>query len=159
MKTLNRKINKIRDISHLIHPASVETCGFLRGLEDFCSIINSSQGCQFVIENMADIIPLDSFKQLMLFRVAQEIVYNSIIHGKAKKIDLILKKESNQLNISIYHNGSKFMNEDYLNGLQSNGAIGLKNIQHRIGLLQGQISFDVTENNDVQKVFVNIPLS
>ena len=95
----------------------------------------------------------------MLFRVAQEIVYNSIIHGKAKKIDLILKKESNQLNISIYHNGSKFMNEDYLNGLQSNGAIGLKNIQHRIGLLQGQISFDVTENNDVQKVFVNIPLS
>ncbi|MBL0238036.1 MAG: hypothetical protein IPQ02_15905 [Saprospiraceae bacterium] len=159
INNLSTAINKIRDISHLIHPASVETFGFMRGLEDFCSIINSSQGCKFGIENRADTIPLDSFKQLMLFRVVQEIVYNSIIHGNAKKIDLILKNESNQLNMSLYHNGNKFMNIDYLNGLQSNGALGLKNIQHRIGLLQGHISFDTTEDIGIQKVSLMIPLS
>lgn len=158
INNISSAISKIRDISHLIHPASVETFGFLRGLDDFSSIINSSQGCKFVIENKTDSIPLDSFKQLMLFRVIQEIVYNSIIHGKSKKVDLVLKRDNNQLSILIYHNGIKFTNEDYLKSLQSNGALGLKNIQHRIGLLHGQIIFDTVENSAIQKVSVNIPL-
>ena len=158
INNISTAINKIRDISHLIHPASVETFGFLRGLEDFSTIINSSQGCKFVIENKAEKIPIDPFNQLMLFRVVQEIVYNSIIHGKSKKIDLVLKEDNNQLSILIYHNGSKFINEDYLKSLQSNGALGLKNIQHRVGLLQGQIIFDTVENTELQKVSVIIPL-
>ncbi|MBL7821209.1 MAG: hypothetical protein JNL65_11390 [Saprospiraceae bacterium] len=158
INNISTAINKIRDISHLIHPASVETFGFLRGLEDFSTIINSSQGCKFVIENKAEKIPIDPFNQLMLFRVVQEIVYNSIIHGKSKKIDLVLKEDFNQLSILIYHNGSKFTNEDYLKSLQSNGALGLKNIQLRVGLLQGQIIFDSVENTDLQKVSLNIPL-
>lgn len=157
INNITTAINKIRDISHLIHPASVETFGFLRGLEDFSAIINSSQGCKFVIENKSEKIPIDPFKQLMLFRVVQEIVYNSIIHGKSRKIDLVLKEDNNQLSILIYHNGSKFMNEDYLKSLQSNGALGLKNIQYRVGLLQGQIIFDTVENTDLQKVSLSIP--
>lgn len=158
LNNISIAISKIRDISHIIHPASVETFGFLRGLADFSVIINSSQGCKLVIDNKADEISLDSFKQLMLFRIVQEIVYNSIIHGKSKKIDLVIKKDNNQLALLVYHNGTKFMNEDYLENLQSNEALGLKNIQHRIGLLQGQIVFDTIEDSNIQKVSVNIPL-
>lgn len=159
INNISSAISKIRDISHLIHPASVETFGFLHGIEDFSAIINSSQECKFTIDNNVDTIPLDSFKQLMLFRVVQEIVYNSIIHGKSRKINLVLKKDGNQLSLFIYHNGIKFLNVDYLKNLQSNGALGLKNIQHRIGLLQGQIFFDNVENSDIQKVSLNIALN
>lgn len=158
INNISSAISKIRDISHLIHPASIETFGFLHGIEDFSAVINNSQECKFNIDNKADTIPINSFKQLMLFRVVQEIVYNSIIHGKSKKIDLVLKEDNNQLSILIYHNGSKFINEDYLKSLQSNGALGLKNIQHRVGLLQGQIIFDTVENTELQKVSVIIPL-
>lgn len=155
---ISSAISKIRDISHLIHPASVETFGFLHGIEDFSAIVNRSQECKFTIDNKADTIPINSFKQLMLFRVVQEIVYNSIIHGKSRKIDLVLKKDGNQLSLFIYHNGSQFLNVDYLKNLQSFGALGLKNIQYRISLLQGQILFDTVENSGIQKVSINIPL-
>jgi len=156
---ISTAIKKIRDISHLIHPASVESFGLLHGLEDFSSIINNSQGCKFKIESNTDLILLDSFKQLMLFRVVQEIVINSIIHGKANKIDLSLKAENNQLIVLIYHNGNRFLNEDFLNSIQNNEALGLKNIQNRIRLLFGQISYETVVNSNLQRITLNLPLS
>lgn len=158
INNISTAISKIRDISHLIHPASIETFGFFHGIEDFSAVINNSQECKFNIDNKADTIPINSFKQLMLFRVVQEIVYNSIIHGKSRKIDLVIENDINLLRLFIYHNGIKFMNEDYLKNLQSNGALGLKNIQHRIRLLQGKILFDTVDNSNIQQVSLNIPL-
>ncbi|MDQ3142576.1 MAG: hypothetical protein M3Q56_10065 [Bacteroidota bacterium] len=152
-------INKIRDISHLIHPAAIESFGFFHGLNDFGSILNSSQGCKLEIENKIEGLTLDSFKQLMLFRVVQEIAINSIVHGKARSINLIMSKVDNKLNILINHNGNKFSKEDYIRGLLSNESIGLKNIQHRIGLLQGEISFEAVENSNMQNIIINIPLN
>ncbi|MFN8331321.1 MAG: hypothetical protein U0T81_08905 [Saprospiraceae bacterium] len=158
INNISTAIQKIRDISHLIHPVSVETFGFIRGLADFSEIIIKSQECKINLDNKAEIISLNSFKQLMLFRIVQEVVYNSIIHGKSKKVDLVLKGDVNYLNVLIYHNGSKFTNDDYAKNLQSNGSLGLKNIQQRIGLLHGQITFDTVDNSNIQKVNVIIPL-
>ncbi len=158
VNNISTAIQKIRKISHLIHPASVETFGFIRGLADFSEIINSSQECKINLDNKAEIISLNSFKQLMLFRIVQEVVYNSIIHGKSKKVDMVIIADENNMNILIYHNGIKFSNEDFAKNLYSNGSLGLKNIQHRIGLLNGQIIFDSVDNSNIQKVNVIIPL-
>lgn len=154
---LNIAINKIRGVSHILHPAAIEKFGFFHGLKDFSSILNSSEGVKLEFDNKLNKISLDSFKQLMLFRIVQELAMNAIIHGKAKKMDLALKEDDQQLQLRVFHNGNRFMNEDYQKKLQQNESLGLKNIQHRIGLLQGMISYESVENGNLQKILITIP--
>lgn len=159
VKYIENGIKKIRDASHLLHPAALENFGFLHGLEDFCIIMNSSKGCQIEIHTTLENLSIDTFKQLLLFRLTQEIVFNALKHGNAKVFKISIYEESNELNLIVFNNGDRFMMQDFLKGLQNAEALGLKNIQHRLNLLRGIIKFNSNEDQTEQSVHIQIPLS
>ncbi|MCC6816180.1 MAG: hypothetical protein IT267_07195 [Saprospiraceae bacterium] len=150
-------INKIRNISHLIHPAAINSFGFIHGILDFSSIINKSQGCKMSINRINDELSLDKFRQIMLFRIVQELTMNSIIHGSAKKINVNIEDNKSNISIIISHNGMMYSNEDYKINLRQNGSLGLKNIQQRLDLLEGKLSFGSNDIKTMQIITLIIP--
>ena len=80
-----------------------------------------------------DIHPLSTKQSQCIYRLSQEAITNAIKHGKATKINIILRYQKNTLTFYILDNGK---------GCQHiKPSYGLKGIQNRVSELGGLVSF------------------
>ena len=86
---------------------------------------------------------------LHIFRILQELLNNSVRHGKATEISIQFTNFDGQNSCTYIDNGIGFDNssEEYQKGL------GMKNIESRINFLGGQFSFNSQPNEGVIMVF------
>ena len=79
--------------------------------------------------------------QVILIRgIIQEAVTNALKHAEADKVEFYIKKEIDNLHISIIDNGKGF---DVKSVMDNPGRhFGLSIMQERISLLSGKIKFD-----------------
>lgn len=90
IQLINNCIDNIRNISHVLHPVALEEFGITFALSDFCNMINNTKLCQIESYSSIKEIALDQDKQLMLYRIIQELVINSVKHGNVYKSLFIL---------------------------------------------------------------------
>ncbi len=78
---------------------------------------------------------LEKTQELHLFRILQELINNSIRHGKAKNINFVIKKRATTLHVVYSDNGIGFDLE------QSNvkKGLGMTNIESRVDFLNGTL--------------------
>lgn len=94
---------------------------------------------------------LDSFVQISIYRIINEIVNNSVKYAHATNIYVHLKEnEKQQLFIEAGDDGIGFNSSDILD--TSNGV---KNIKNRVNLLNGKITIETSKDNGC-KYFVII---
>jgi len=90
---------------------------------------------------------------LSIFRVIQELLYNSIKHAKATDILIQINKENNELVIQFEDDGIGFDMEN----LKHKG-MGLENMKSRINFLKGTISFNSKEGEGLS-VLIHVDLN
>jgi two-component system, NarL family, sensor kinase len=75
-------------------------------------------------------------KEIMLYRIVQEMVNNTLKHAEARKINLDIKILPEMLDIKYSDDGKGF---DFKQKLESE-SIGLKSIQSRVDFLNGKLT-------------------
>ena len=78
----------------------------------------------------------------------QELINNSIRHGKATKIELSLEKKKKKRICNYSDNGIGFDSETN----ESKKGLGMKNIESRIEFLNGEFKINSAVNQGVQVV-------
>jgi len=79
-------------------------------------------------------------KEIMIYRLVQEFVSNTIKHAEANSINLLLNYRSDRLIITYCDDGKGFdFNKKLLNK-----SVGLKSIQSRVDVLNGSLNFEST---------------
>ncbi|MFZ1255418.1 MAG: hypothetical protein WAR77_03655 [Saprospiraceae bacterium] len=151
-------IKKLRNIAHQLHPAAIENFGLIFGLTDFSKIINNSKNVNLKIHSTIEKINFSSFEQLIIYRIVQELIINTIKHGMAKNIQLDLEPDSKSLRIYLIHDGTKFDAKAYMSRLKNTESLGLKIIQQKLNLLNGTILFNTKSNLKDNDILIQIPL-
>lgn len=139
-KLLDSAVEEVRSISRNLQPGALAELGLVPALKD---LINNFDGEHYPdVDLQVYDIPekMDSIIELSVFRVIQELMYNSIKHAKASEILIQINKENNELVIQFEDDGVGFD----INNLTHKG-MGLENIKSRIDFLKGTISFDSSE--------------
>ena len=115
--------------------------------------------CRVEVHTNLEEVGMDPMKQLILYRIVQELIVNAIKHGNASSFKISIFEKMNEFNLIIFHNGSLFLKKDYIKGLQNAKGLGLKNIQQRLNLLNAEIIF--YSNNDLteQSIQIIFPIS
>lgn len=134
-------MGRLSSISHDLHPGSIETFGLVSGLEDFCRNVLDSFGCTISVSSPTSEIKLSVFHQVLIFRIIQELVYNSINHGQADQFNIYINEYPTHLILRITSNGRPFLMSDYFEGLKRPDSLGLKNVEQRLKILEGNIEF------------------
>lgn len=104
------------------------------------------------IENLHD--DLNQNIQVVVFRVIQESINNTIKHAEAKTIYISLVQRENFLKTSISDDGKGF---NPLKVARANDGMGLENIKSRIQFLKGKIFIESAPGKGT-KIEVDIPL-
>jgi two-component system, NarL family, sensor kinase len=122
-------LKTVRRIAHEMMPPELELFGLEKALENLATRINTGNGPQVAIEYNTGNRQLTEVQSLALYRVAQELVTNTLKHANASEICI---------NIYPYESGIYFKYTDNGKGITApskSAGMGMKNIQSRAGMI------------------------
>jgi len=155
---LHRTISEIRHLSKSLDGDFVKDFGLAESLSHELQRIRSTGKYQTEIQIKGEPYRLDEKKEIVLFRVAQEILNNILKHAAAKSIQLTLHYDPNQFSLTIVDNGKGFDYEAVLSREMSASGSGLRNIQRRMELLGGSYKIDSTFGKGTE-IHLDLPVS
>jgi signal transduction histidine kinase len=89
----------------------------------------------------------------------QELTNNIIKHADAQCIRFSLLHQNEMLRIFIEHNGNGLSQEEFEQKLYKMQGLGLKNIQNRLNILKGGIHFEKGNENSMNTISLQVPVS
>jgi signal transduction histidine kinase len=96
-------------------------------------------------------------KELLVFRIVQELINNILKHSNSSFIHLTQNVHADKFYLRIHHDGRGIVQSDFEKLNKSNIGLGLKNIGSRIRLLQGEILFEKDISQTYYKVTIEVP--
>ena len=133
---LGKAITDLRNLSHLLDTDYIRTEGWATAVEKLFHDLERSGKYSITTHIEEDLPVLGDEKSIILFRIIQEIINNTIKHAGATAIDLDAEKKGGQIAIRIKDNGKGF---DKLN---SGAGRGIRNMQSRSEMIDAIIDFD-----------------
>ncbi|AXT52138.1 hypothetical protein D1818_15300 [Aquimarina sp. BL5] len=143
-------IQSVRSISQDLRPVVLEKLGFLEAIDSLVQTIRDSGKIKISFVNNAT-LPIAKTKELNIYRIIQELITNTLKHAEASDIKIEMRNQNDAL-IIVYEDNGKGLDQKQL---QYRKGLGLKNIESRLSVLSGAISF--LEEKSGMKVQLKIP--
>lgn len=147
----------VRNISHTLMPPTLKNFGLASAINDVFQKISGSGSmnatCRF--HDYTERLKIE--KELIIFRIVQELVNNILKHSDANFIHLIQNVQGDKFYIRIHHDGRGIQQAEFEKLNKSNIGLGLKNISSRLKVVKGSISFEKDISHTFYKVTVELP--
>ena len=150
-ETLAKAIQELRSLSKSLNREWLQQFNFIENLEAEINRINAVRSLQIHLFRPAS-LSLKAGAQIILFRIVQEILQNSIKHAQAKNIEINIKEDSQQLCIYIADDGTGFDEATVAK------SVGILNIKHRTRLLGGTVAWGSSNSNGTG-VTIQLPVN
>ena len=151
-------IQLIRNISHSLMPPTLKNFGLESAVNDLFQKLSGSGSINASSRFHDYRTRLRPEQELLIFRVIQELVNNILKHSNAGFIHVTQNYNNDKFYIHINHAGRGITQSDFDKLNKSATGLGLKNIQSRIKVLQGEISFEKDLSQTYFKVSIAIPV-
>lgn len=136
-KLLEEASRDVRRISHNMMPGLLTKFGLYEAMEDLFEQVEDLEGMHAEIKIEGEQSRLKENIEIMLYRILQEMVNNTLKHAKAKNIKLELQILHEKLIINYNDDGKGF---DFNKNLCSK-SLGLTGLQSRVKLLGGELNW------------------
>ena len=142
---LEDAVRDVRRISHKMMPGLLTKFGLLEGIEDIIDTVNDMEGISASIEVIGEYKRIKENKEIMLFRIIQEMINNTLKHAHAKTIILRFEMHPDQLKIDYMDDGDGFDLRDNTH----EKSLGLSSINSRVNFLKGEVELKTSSGNGV----------
>ncbi|MHA7056737.1 sensor histidine kinase [Aquimarina sp. M1] len=143
-------IHSVRSISQDLRPVVLEKLGLIEAIDSLVQTVQDSGKINIsFIDNTAHRIV--KTKELNLYRIIQELITNTLKHAEASEIKIEMRNQEEKLMI-VYQDNGKGLDKKQLHHRK---GLGLKNIESRLSVLSGTISF--LDEKSGMKVQLEIP--
>lgn len=152
---LNETIRELRNISHNMASDSLLKYGLENSLRDYCRNMSLFAGIPITFTALQlEELSLPEEKSMHIFRIIQELFQNIIKHAAAKQVVMQLSHNNGRLYVTVEDDGKGFD----LGEVSRGDGIGLKNIESRVRLLQGELDIQTAPGKGTS-VLVALPVS
>jgi two-component system, NarL family, sensor kinase len=141
-KVLTRQlITDLKLLSTSLNTDKISRLGLMRALQNEADNLERTGvfKAEFIQHN--DVPAITDEKTIILFRMAQEIINNSLKHAEASEIIIQVQYEKNQFTLMITDNGQGFDVNEKIADL-SDGGNGLINLRQRAKVIHAHLAFN-----------------
>ena len=131
-------ITDLRDLSKSLSFQYIASQGLIRTIEKEVERVNKSGLINISLEQNGNSYSLGEQRELVLFRIFQESLNNTLKHAEAKHLKIMLQYNADLFILNLEDDGSGFAAERIEN---KNGS-GLRNIENRAALIGGTATID-----------------
>lgn len=150
---LNEAIQETRRVSHELVPAVLDQVGLAKAIQDLCQQYSKTRiRMQCEVAGLAT--RLESYLEVAVYRICQELLTNVTKHAEATSADILLIVEDNELTLKVRDNG-KGISPDAGKAT----GIGLRTIQDRVALLNGTFSLHTPATGLGTQITIQIPIA
>jgi len=133
---VHEAMEEIRKLSHSLVAPSLGDMSLKEALQEL--VENANLFYEAYVQLVADEKYYeqnrDKNKELMFYRIVQELLNNILKHAKANKVVISLKTDEENFFLSVVDDGAGF------DCMQKRNDIGLKNISNRLEFYSGKIN-------------------
>jgi signal transduction histidine kinase len=152
LEQIDGAVEELRRVAHNLMPDLLMKYGLEVAIEEFASrISNNALDIHTEFINYSN--SLSQEKQLIVYRIIQELVNNAIKHAETSEIIIQISEEQNQLNVTVEDNGKGFD----LAALDVRKTAGFHNIELRVQFLKGTMNI-TSELNIGTSIEIQIPI-
>ncbi|SFD49082.1 sensor histidine kinase [Spirosoma endophyticum] len=144
---IDETMTNVRRISRNLVPTTLERFGLLAALEELIDRANDGE-LEVQLTYPESAIQIPPALELMLYRIAQELVNNAIKHARATHIAVQLLCLDNEIRLSVVDDGVGFDFDAIMENRQ--GGLGLRTIESRLNVVNGHVTFDVAPGRGSQ---------
>lgn len=134
---LDDNLVAVRRISRDLRPVTLEKFGLVAALEDLAQKVNEADTVTVAFETMGKALDLAPEQALALYRIAQELINNTLKHAGASQIDMRLEVTPTAL-IFCYADDGKGLPGKVRTAAQ---GLGLKNMESRLATVGGTLQW------------------
>ncbi len=155
---LEQTMAEIRDLSHNLAPDVVKRSGLKHALEQFIYKINKAPELTVEYQFLGDEGAMPEELRVHLYRIAQELLTNSLKHSGANHIMVQVIISEGSLNLTIEDDGRGFeINPEKGLPIKAEG-IGLTGVENRVTFLQGSLDIHSSTHSGTS-IHIEIPLT
>ncbi len=102
---IDRAIQQVRTMSHLLHPPLLDEVGLLSALSWYVEGLTKRSGIQTSLKVPEDFPRLPSEVETAIFRIVQEALTNVFRHSEAHKVWITLSQHDGTISVAVRDNG------------------------------------------------------
>ncbi|MGC8824769.1 MAG: sensor histidine kinase [Bacteroidales bacterium] len=138
---ISEAIRSLKEISNNLSPHVLDNFGLASAIKSFASKVASMQQINIHFEsNMYD-VRFDYNREVILYRVACELINNTLKHAQASNIHIQLSRYNKIINLSYADDGKGFNVNEILHKTPAEG-MGLHNILNRLKSIKAIVNID-----------------
>ena len=150
-------IQLVRNISHSLMPPTLKNFGLESAVNDLFQKISGSGAINASSRFHEYKERLKEEKELVMFRIVQELINNILKHSNSSFIHLTQNVHADKFYLRIHHDGRGLVQADFDKLNKSTVGLGLKNISSRLRLVHGNINFEKDISQTYYKVTIELP--
>ena len=147
---LFKAIADLRDLSKSLHPDRIAEIGLAESVRYDLLLLQKTNAIETQFDLSGTLLRLPPEKEILLFRMFQEMMNNVMKHAQAKLVTVKLQYGPTALLMSVSDNGCGFSHE-------VPSGIGFTSLRTRAKLLNAQLNIDSDANGT--RVALSVPLS
>ncbi|MFN4147114.1 MAG: sensor histidine kinase [Runella sp.] len=150
-ESLDETISHVRRISRELVPTTLERFGLPAALQEFAAKSGTNHTLRITFGCTGD----DNYRlepkiELMLYRIAQELINNALKHSDATNIHIQLSLPPNDLALLVEDNGRGFDFEQVQK--HPSPGLGLDSIEGRLRIINGKIEYETAPQKGCRAV-------
>lgn len=142
---LDKGLKELRALSKSINPDTLKNISLVLAINQEIERLNRLGFIKATFKVVGKETTLKSDVEIVLFRIIQEFLSNTIKHAKATALDIVLKFEKNELYVTAKDNGTGIPQNKV-----NHAGMGLKNIVDRAQLINAKATITSAENKGTE---------
>jgi Signal transduction histidine kinase len=138
-ENLGKAMSELRDLARSLNSDRIQQFDLLKNLEEEVYRINKNGLGKISLIHNGHVSDIRNEQKLILFRVIQESLHNTVKHAQASSIQIKMEEKDHQLAITLEDDGKGF---DVNQTMQSGNGLGLRNMQKRVDLIGGTFKLE-----------------
>jgi len=145
----SKALSSSKKMTYSLLPPVLERFGLHAGIEELCTEIINSAAVDIQYTNTIKFDFKDNERHIHVFRILQELLANSIQHGKATLISILFDEINGKKTCTYTDNGIGFD----LKEIENHKGFGIKNMVSRVIILEGSLTIESQMNGGISVTF------
>lgn len=142
-----RAIKELRQLSRVMHGQELIRMGLAAAIAFELDYLKTAGLHTIQFKNNYQSKAGQTDKEIILFRIFQEVLNNSVRHAEATAIDVSIDQNDQYLQLTIKDNGKGFNEKDLP---KEKKGMGLFNIKKRVALIAGEVEIVTSPGNGTE---------
>ena len=139
VELINNAVRQSRNLAHGLDPVVVEAQGLAAALRNLVDQTRHLYEIDCAFACREEQLPVKAEASLALYRITQEAIRNAFTHGHARRVEVTLELDDEQLCLRIQDNGEGMQTQ-----VQAQAGMGFRIMQYRTSTIGGHLMIKST---------------